>query len=141
MFHLHERASTDAAFSASFLREWRNPIAEKSFHMFHMLSCFNLKPGIELGCFEQSLAELDEYLRNIDLVHSTGRIGRRNRHRIMDTDQERDHEFFFIMTFRDREQCDRSVEHVLSEQEPGASIHRAVWQKVEGPVFICWEDI
>ncbi len=109
--------------------------------MFHMLSCFNLKPGITIDDFKQSLAELDNYLMNIDLVHSTGQVGRRQLHPIMDTDRERDHEYFFIVTFRDRTQCDRSVEHVNTGEELGNSIHRAVWQKVNNPIFICWEDI
>jgi hypothetical protein len=108
--------------------------------MFHMLSCFNLKPGIALDSFKQSLAGLERHLRDIDLVHATGSIGRRQHHRIMDTDHERDHEYFFIMTFRDQAQCDRSVEHIQSNLEPGLTLHRAVWEKVEDPVFICWED-
>jgi hypothetical protein len=109
--------------------------------MFHMLSCFNLKPGITVGAFEQSLTEWDEYLRSIDLAHCAGPIGRRDRHPIMDTDNERDHEYFMIMTFRDRTQCDQSVEHVKCGEEPGNTLHHAVWQKVIDPVFICWEDI
>ena len=109
--------------------------------MFHMLSCFNLKPGTTIGAFQRSLTELDEYLRNIDLVLTTGPIGRREHHPVMDTDSERDHEFFMIMTFRDRTQCDHSVEHVKCGEEPGNSLHCAVWQKVKDPVFICWEDV
>ena len=109
--------------------------------MYHMLSCFNLKPGITIDTFKQSLAELNKYLRNCDLVHSTGQIGRREHHPIMDTDSERDHKYFMIMTFRDRVQCDRSVEHVQSGKEPGNTVHRDVWKKVSDSVFICWEDI
>jgi hypothetical protein len=106
-----------------------------------MLSCFNLKPGIAVEAFVKSLGELDKYLGDLDLVHSTGQVGRREHHPIMDTDSERNHEYFMIMTFRDRTQCDRSVEHVQSGEEPGISLHRDVWQKVENSVFICWEDI
>jgi hypothetical protein len=45
------------------------------------------------------------------------------------------------MTFMDRTQCDRSVEHIHGGDEQGATVHRAVWQKVSDPVFICWDDI
>ena len=109
--------------------------------MFHMLSCFNLKPGVKINDFKKSLVTLDEHLQDIDMIDSTGNIGRRQRHRIMDTDDERDHEYFFVMTFRDLSQCDRSIDYVYSEDEPGYSIHKAVWHKVDNPVFICWEDI
>jgi len=109
--------------------------------MFHMLNCFNLKAGIELDDFQGSLEELDKHFRKIGLVHSTGRIGRRQRHPVMDTDDERNHEYFFVMTFENRAQCDRSIEHIYAGEEPGHSIHRAVWQKVDSPVFICWEDV
>ena len=109
--------------------------------MFHMLSCFNLKPGITIDAFEQSLMTLDQHLKSIDLVHSTGRIGRRDHHPVMDTDEERKHKYFVITTFRDTAQCDRSVKHIQAGEEPGVSTHREVWQQVSDPVFICWEDI
>ena len=109
--------------------------------MFHMLCCFNLKPGVTIDTFEQSLALLDQHLKDIDLLHSTNRIGRRNHHPVMDTDSERDHEYFMIMKFRDRAQCDRSVQHIQSGEEPGTTMHRKVWQQVSEVVSICWEDI
>ena len=59
----------------------------------------------------------------------------------MDTDSERDHQFFFIMSFRDREQCDRAVAHIYSKEEPAESIHNAVFTMIKDQVFICWEDI
>ena len=59
----------------------------------------------------------------------------------MDTDDERDHEYFFIMSFRDREQCDQAVELIKSFEEPDTSIHKAVYANISDAVFICWEDI
>jgi len=109
--------------------------------MFHMLTCFNLKSGITIDEFRQSLAEFTQHLQKIDLVHSTGPVGRRQRDTIMDTDDERDHEFFFITSFRDRAQCDRAVEYILPHEEPGESSHKAVYSKVQDPVFICWQDL
>lgn len=109
--------------------------------MFHMLTCFNLKPEISTDEFRQSIADFTAHLKNIELVHSTGPIGRRQSDTIMDTDSERDHEYYFIMSFRDRAQCDRAVEYVLPHEEPGESIHKAVYSKVKDQIFICWEDL
>jgi len=109
--------------------------------MFHMLTCFNLKQEHSIGEFSQSLCDFTAHLQKIDLLHSTGPVGRRQRHTIMDTDSERDHEYFFIMSFQDRAQCDRAVEYILPHKEPGDSIHNATLANVKDPVFICWEDI
>ena len=109
--------------------------------MFHMLTCFNLKKEYSIGEFSQSLVEFSAHLQQTGLLHSTGPVGRRQRHTIMDTDSERDHEYFFIMSFQDRAQCDRAVEYILPHKEPGDSIHNATLEKVKDPVFICWEDI
>ena len=106
-----------------------------------MLTCFNLKPEISLDEFRQVLADFTSHMSEIDLVHSTGPIGRRQRDTIMDTDSERDHEYFFIMSFRDRAQCDQAVEYILPHKEPAESIHEAVNSRVKDPIFICWEDV
>ena len=109
--------------------------------MFHMLTCFNLKPEVSMEEFRQSLIKFTAHLSEIELVDSTGPIGRRQRHPIMDTDSERDHEYYFIMSFRDRAQCDRSVAYILRHKEPAESIHSAVYSSVKDPIFICGEDL
>ena len=109
--------------------------------MFHMLTCFNLKSGITTDEFRHSLIEFTQHMQKMDLVISTGPVGRRQRDTIMDTDTERDHEYFFITSFRDRAQCDRAVEYILPHEEPGESSHTAVYSKVKDPIFICWEDL
>lgn len=109
--------------------------------MFRMLTCFNLNPENTIEEFQAALEKFSSHMEKIDLVHSTGATGRRQRDTIMDTDEERDHEFFFIMSFRDRAQCDRAVEYILPHDEPGESIHHAVYAKVRDPIFICWEDL
>ena len=109
--------------------------------MFHMLTCFDLKPEISIDQFRQSLADFTAHMKEADLVHSAGPIGCRQKHPIMDTDTERDHEYYFIVSFRDRAQCDRAVEYVLPHKEPVESIHKAVYSTVEDPIFICWEDL
>ena len=105
-----------------------------------MLSSFNLNPGTDIDSFTKSLHRLDQLLRNEGLIQSTGAVGRRQRHEVMDTD-DRDHEYFFVMSFKDRAQCDLSVAVIYEGQEPLKSIHHAVWSMVSQPVFTCWEDI
>jgi len=109
--------------------------------MFHMLTCFNLKPEFALDDFRGSLTAFTKHMKDVDLVHSTGPIGHRQSDTIMDTDSERDHEYFFIMSFRDRAQCDKAVGHLLPHEEPGESIHKDVYSKVRDQIFICWEDL
>ncbi len=109
--------------------------------MFHMLTCFNLQPGISIKQFQTALDELSERMVGLGLLHSTGPIGRRQRHPVMDTDDERNHEFFFMMSFADRQQCDRAVEHMSPRDGPDDALHRATYGKVRDPIFICWEDI
>lgn len=109
--------------------------------MFHMLSCFNLKTGFDIEGFGEALNVYTAHLQSLDLVESNGPIGRRQSNTIMDTDDERDHQFFFTTSFRDRAQCDRSVDYIMTQQEPGHSIHKQLYCQVTEPVFICWEDL
>ena len=109
--------------------------------MFHMLSCFNLKPGITIDEFRQSIGDFRAHLEDMDLVQSIGPIGRRQSESILDTDGERDHQFFFITSFRDRAQCDRAIEHMYSHGTPGDSVHKGVYAKIKDEIFVCWEDL
>ena len=68
--------------------------------MFHMLTCFDLKPDVEIGAFRAAYSDFVAYMRSIDLVERSGPIGRRQSDTKMDTDGERDHAYFVIMTFR-----------------------------------------
>lgn len=109
--------------------------------MFHMLTCFNLKPGVTLDNFRRSVAVYEDHMKELRLVQTMGPIGQRQSDTIMDTDRERDHQYFFMTSFLDRAQCDRSVEHILRREEPAQSIHRDVYSKVTDQVFICWQDL
>jgi hypothetical protein len=106
-----------------------------------MLTCFNLKPGETIDAFRDALAELTAHLAEEGLVDRVGPIGLRQRDTIMDTDDERDHQYFFIMTFKDREQCDRSVQYMYQEDEPADTLHKRTYSKITDPVFISWVDI
>ncbi len=109
--------------------------------MFHMLSCFDLESSSTIDEFQQSLTRFVAHLRERDAVVSVGAIGRRQKHPIMDTDNERSQEFYFILSFRDRNQCDHAVSLIAPHQEPEESIHIAVTSRMTNGVFICWEDV
>ena len=109
--------------------------------MFHMLTCFDMKPEYTLEAFRQSLAAYTDHMRDLDLVVDYEPIGQRQSDTAMDTDTERDHGYFMLMHFRDRGQCDDAVDYIKSHEQPGASKHEAVYTKVQNPIFICWQDI
>jgi len=109
--------------------------------MFHMLSCFNLGSDTSVKDFQNAVDRFTQHLLQHQMLESTGPIGRRQRHPVMDTDDERDLEYYFIMSFRDRQQCDQAVAHIFERQEPGESIHSQVYKSITDSVFVCWEDI
>lgn len=109
--------------------------------MYHMLSCFNLRPGVGTMELSTSVKAFDAHLQEAGLVQCTGPIGKRDKHPVMDTDEQRDLDYYFIMTFSDREQCDRAVEYIYSQDLSAETIHGSVFSKVDDAVFICWEDI
>ena len=61
--------------------------------MFHMLTCLNLKSGVAIDEFRESVAQFATSLpraaafamQDLGLAEATGPIGRRQRHPIMDT--------------------------------------------------------
>ena len=109
--------------------------------MFHMLSCFDLKPGEDIETFRNAYDEFADFMKSVDLVADSGPVGRRQSDTPMDTDDERNHEYFAIMSFRDRAQVDAAYAYIKKHLEPGESSHNAVYKKVENPVFICWQDL
>ena len=109
--------------------------------MFHMLSCFDLKAECDLERFLLAYEAFLGEMQALDLVVSSGPIGRRQNDTPMDTDEERDHSYFVIMNFRDRAQVDAAYEHIESHREPGKQTHDSVYDQVCNPVFICWQDV
>jgi len=109
--------------------------------MFHMLTCFDLKPGVEPEDFRAAYAAFVDYMKSIDLVHGTGPIGRRQSDTRMDSDGERDHQYFLLMSFRDRAQVDAAYAHLVPHEEPAESAHKSVYGKVRNQIFICWQDL
>ncbi|MBT5242786.1 MAG: hypothetical protein HOL66_00920 [Rhodospirillaceae bacterium] len=109
--------------------------------MFHMLSCFNLKLGEDMDAFRSAYVDFVDYMKSIDLVEDSGAIGRRQPDTPMDTDNERQHEYFVIMSFRNQTQVDAAYAYIKKHVEPGESSHNDVYKKVQDPIFICWQDL
>ena len=109
--------------------------------MFHMISCFNLVPGESIGDFRRVLIEFVEHMQTKGLVSSCGPIGRRYEHPIMDTDSERNQQYYFVMTFNDRDQLERAVACLERREQPADSSHKAVFSRTEDGIFTCWKDI
>ena len=106
-----------------------------------MLTCFNLKPGESIADFRQALQAFAAHLEAADLLNRLGPIGERQTNTIMDTDEERDHQYFFIMSFKDRDQCDRSVSHLYRKEAATEKLHTDAYDRIADPVFICWQDL
>ena len=109
--------------------------------MFHMMTYFNIDADRSIEEFEAALARFVVQMQGRGLVDSVGRIARRRRETIMDTDNQRNQEYCFMLSFRDRAQCDRAVQVIGSQQEPDGEIHRAAYSMVRDALFTCWEDI
>ena len=109
--------------------------------MFHMLSCFNLSTDEDIETFSENYHNFVDEMKRIDLVESTGPIGRRQNDTPMDTDEERNHEYFVVMTFRDRAQVDAAYAHIQQHFGSSDKAHDKVYTSVLDPVFICWQDL
>ena len=108
--------------------------------MFHMLCCFDLKPGIQLEEFRDAFAQFTLHLQAQNLVETSSPVGIRQSDTILDTDSERAHQYFSIMSFRDRSQSDAAVEYIAAKGMSAGSTHYITYSMVEDPVFICWQD-
>ena len=109
--------------------------------MFYMLTCFDLKPDVAIEEFGLSIDTYAQHMREENLAQSMGPIGQRQSDSSLDTDDERDHQFYFITTFQDRAQSDKARDYILQHEEPVDSIHKTMYTKVKNPIFICWQDI
>ena len=109
--------------------------------MFHMLSCFDLAPDENLETFTRSYRIFVEEMQAIDLVVDSSPVGQRQSDTPMDTDGERQHQYFTVMTFRDRGQVDAAYAHIEKHFGPADAAHDQVYSRFANPVFICWQDI
>ena len=108
--------------------------------MFHMHTTFFLSAETSIDEFRTSLRVFSSFMQDQGLLENTGPVAERCKHPIMDTDAERDHPYFFRLTFRDREQCDAAVKHIQAMRQESHAIHKAVYANILDPVFSCWVD-
>lgn len=108
--------------------------------MLHMHTSFDLAQGTSIEEFGSSLDVFSEMMIAKGLVVETGPIAKRCKHPIMDTDDKRSHQYFFVMSFRDREQCDAAVSHIQEFAADSDPVHRAVYANIVDPLFSCWID-
>ena len=108
--------------------------------MLHLHTSFDLSPDVSIADYQKVVDGFSEDMLARGLLQSTGPILERCHHPVMDTD-ERKQEYFFIISFRDREQCDQAVAHLQPGQQPVNELHESLFAKIENSVFVCWEDI
>ena len=109
--------------------------------MFNMLSCFNLRSGVSLEDFQSAVETFVEHMQAQSLIVDVSPIGRRCAQTPMDTDDVRDHQFFFTSRFVNKAQCDAAYRYIEAAAPAVASIHGAVMRKVApDAVFICWDE-
>ena len=106
-----------------------------------MLSCFRLAEGSSIDDYQAALEVFSRQLVALDLVEDVGPVGERRDDTILDTDEDRDHTHFLVMSFRDRAQADRAVAHIEERVQPGVGLHNTMYSHITDPVFICWEDL
>ncbi len=72
-------------------------------------------------------------------MSTTGPIGKRFPHPIMDTD-EADLDTFFIMSFENPAQLEEAVARMTGSENLSADTRRQLWTELGGYRFTCWED-
>lgn len=105
-----------------------------------MLSCFDLDEDTTVDEFQKSLADFSVYMREHERLQSVGKLGLRCSDTPMDTDDSRALDYYFIMSFRDKAQCDAAYAFIDTDSATHTS-HTDVISKVRNAIFICWEDI
>ena len=107
--------------------------------MVHLLSAVKLKPSVSSTAFAEAIRQLSASLEQRQLLSTTGPIGKRFPHPIMDTD-EADLNTLFVMSFESRAQLEEAVAHMAGSEDLSAHTHRQLWGQLESYRFTCWED-
>ena len=107
--------------------------------MVHLLSAVKLKPSVTAATFAETVRQLSASLEQQQLLSTTGPIGKRFPHPIMDTD-EADLDIFFVMSFESRAQLEEAVTHMTGSEDLSSETHRQLWDQLDSYRFTCWED-
>ena len=107
--------------------------------MVHLLSAVKLKPSVSSTAFAEAIRQLSASLEQRQLLSTTGPIGNRFPHPIMDTD-DADLDTFFVMSFESRVQLEAAVAHMTATEDLSTDQHRQLWNQMDSYRFTCWED-
>jgi hypothetical protein len=124
----------------AYLAGWSEEQAGALQAMMYLHTSFDLAEGVSLDAYKSALREFTAVMKSGDLIVDTGPVLERCRHPVMDTDEERGHQYFFVMSFADRAQCDAAVRHIQSADPGGDPAHRALQKDIIRPIFSCWVD-
>ncbi len=108
--------------------------------MIHMLSSFEIKPSEDEAAFKTIYAEFVEDLIKDDLIASSSPIGTRVSDTPMDTDDDRAHTHFSVMSFRDRTQLNHAYAYMLHRRATATDSHHGMYTRITNSVFLCWQD-
>ena len=108
--------------------------------MFHLHTSFDLSPEVDIDDYRATLNQFSTLVRETGLIVETGPVMERCRHPIMDTDENHGHQYFFVISFTDREQCDAAVLNIQAAHPESDPIHRAIYRDIIHPIFSCWVD-
>ncbi|MEL7254982.1 MAG: DUF6614 family protein [Pseudomonadota bacterium] len=106
----------------------------------HLLSTFDLRPGQDEASFTEAYRVFVQELYDADLIIDARPMGRRVSDTPMDTDEDRNHQFFTILTFRDRAHMDAAYAHIEARMRAVTGEHAAMYARTANQIFTCWQD-
>lgn len=106
----------------------------------YLHSSFDLADNVSLASYQAALDDFTQAMKSMDLIVDTGPVLERCRHPIMDTDEDRGHRYFFVITFTDRKQCDAAIQQIQAADPATNPAHRALHGDIIKPIFSCWVD-
>jgi len=107
--------------------------------MVHLLSAVKLKPPVTAATFAETIRQLSASLEQQQLLSTTGPVGKRFPHPIMDTDQS-DLDTFFVMSFESRAQLEEAETHMTGSEDLSSETHQQLWHQLDSYRCTCWED-
>ncbi len=109
--------------------------------MFHMLTAFNLAPGVSEALFRDRYDAFVAHMVELGLAEGSDPVAVRRPGSPLDTDTDRPQHYFALMHFADQAQADRAYDWIKAQQAPSAGIHREVFSLARDLVFLAWEDL
>ncbi|MEO0752687.1 MAG: DUF6614 family protein [Pseudomonadota bacterium] len=106
----------------------------------HLLSAFDLRPGVDEDTFTDAYGTFVRELYDADLIADARPMGRRITDTPMDTDEERSHQFFTILTFRNRAHMEAAYAHIEARMRAVTGEHAAMYARTANTIFTCWQD-